>query len=218
MASPYRDTATITRTYWYCDLTVMKDDDRYEEGAEERYQTTKDNASLIASLTENGLHAPALDIDWEVSHLTDGRRHRLLVLVGTEERPCQPIDGAAWMEVLRASLEAGLITRDTFDDEYPFFADCMGTLFWPELRFDVPMTIVPSTTPGHHHLYLEHEMPWEHYRRFLRALGAVDILEQGYVAAAERREMTMLVKPGMKNPKKRPGVLSRLFSGRSSEQ
>lgn len=47
----------------------------------------------------------------------------------------------------------------------------------PVLDVDKPVRLVPSTTTGHHHLYIDVPMSWRSYRRLLRALylgGVVD--------------------------------------------
>lgn len=47
----------------------------------------------------------------------------------------------------------------------------------PVLDVDKPVRLVPSTTNGHYHLYVDVPMSWRSYRRLLRALylgGVVD--------------------------------------------
>lgn len=66
----------------------------------------------------------------------------------------------------------------------------------PVLDLDFPASLVPSTTPGHFHLYLDVAMPWEEYVTLLRALSAAGIIEDGYCEASIRRGLTMVRKPG----------------------
>jgi len=61
---------------------------------------------------------------------------------------------------------------------------------YPVLDFDVPARYVPSTTPGHGHLYIDVPMTWEKYERLLLAMAYAGILEEGYVQAALRRKAT----------------------------
>lgn len=192
----------MKRTFWDFDWSLELPEGVYDEGTDHRWRTSEQDASLVASLTENGLHAPALDIDWRVSHLTNGMSHRLLIAAGTAEKPCRYADPEDWREFLRASLEAGLIERKTFEDEFSYFAMRTEPIDHHEIRFDVPVIVLPSTSPGHFHIYIEKEMAWPVYLRLLQAMMKIGFLEFGFVAAAERREMTMLVKPGMKNPRK----------------
>jgi hypothetical protein len=53
------------------------------------------------------------------------------------------------------------------------------------LDLDVPAWLVPSTTPGHSHLYADVACPWPDYLEFLRAAARIGLVEQGYVSACE---------------------------------
>lgn len=75
----------------------------------------------------------------------------------------------------------------------------------PVLDIDMPVKVVESSTPGHHHLYIDKEMSWEDYELLLRVLGVVGILEPGYVTASIKRKHTSVRLPWVKKPdKKRP--------------
>jgi hypothetical protein len=66
------------------------------------------------------------------------------------------------------------------------------------LDLDFPATLVQSTRTGHHHLYIDHLMSWHQYRKLLKALAEVDLIEQGYYRAAVRQSATMLRPPWVK--------------------
>jgi hypothetical protein len=72
------------------------------------------------------------------------------------------------------------------------------------LDLDFEAALVPSTTPGHFHLYLDVPMPWEKYRALLIALGDAGILEPGYVSASLTREQTFVRRPEVKKPPEAP--------------
>jgi hypothetical protein len=72
----------------------------------------------------------------------------------------------------------------------------------PALDIDFPARLLPSSTEGHFHLYLDKIMYWEDYAKLLRVMAEVGILEQGYVTASLERKMTCLRKPGLVKPKK----------------
>lgn len=57
----------------------------------------------------------------------------------------------------------------------------------PVLDLDVPHVLVPSSTPGHSHLYLDVAMSWEEYQNLLKALRDVGIIEEGYYQGALAR-------------------------------
>lgn len=113
------------RTYWHSDQ-LDADDGAYDsENPETRKRCNEAQANLVASLTEDGFHAPVIDLD-------------------------------------------------------------------------IPARLVPSSTEGHSHLYIDVDLTWYAYRRLLRALCEAGIIEQGYLNASEDRGMTMVRKPGVK--------------------
>jgi hypothetical protein len=63
------------------------------------------------------------------------------------------------------------------------------------IDLDVPAFLVPSTHPGHSHLYVEQEIPWRDLEHLLRALAACGVIEQGYAAASIDRKSTTLRLP-----------------------
>lgn len=70
----------------------------------------------------------------------------------------------------------------------------------PVLDIDVPAKLVPSSTPGHYHLYLDVEMNWSRYVTLLHALSAVGIIEPGYVGVSTDRGYTAVRLPWVKKP------------------
>jgi hypothetical protein len=72
-----------------------------------------------------------------------------------------------------------------------------GDLHAPVLDIDFGAQLIPSSTPGHFHLYFEKAMTWDNYCGLLKALGDVGILEEGYVKASLRRGYSSVRKPGV---------------------
>lgn len=72
------------------------------------------------------------------------------------------------------------------------------TFHRPVLDLDFPAVVVPSTTPGHGHLYLDKVLTWSQYVELLEVLGRVGILEPGYVSASIAREFTSVRLPWVK--------------------
>lgn len=68
----------------------------------------------------------------------------------------------------------------------------------PVLDMDIPCALVPSSTPGHFHLYIEKPMTWRTYRRLLKALGRAGVLEDGFVKASLDRGYTSVRVPWVK--------------------
>lgn len=66
------------------------------------------------------------------------------------------------------------------------------------IDIDMPAQLIPSTTPGHFHLYVDHEMPWHDYVKLLEVLAAVGIIERGYLGASQARGYTSVRLPWVK--------------------
>lgn len=68
----------------------------------------------------------------------------------------------------------------------------------PVLDIDLPVKVVPSTTKGHFHLYIDKEMSWKKYLKLLDVLVEVGIIEDGYAGASEQRGFTAVRLPWVK--------------------
>lgn len=71
----------------------------------------------------------------------------------------------------------------------------------PVLDIDMPVWVKESTTEGHFHLIIDHEMPWRDYRRLLIVMKEVGILETGFVDAALSRKGSWIRTPWTKKHK-----------------
>lgn len=71
----------------------------------------------------------------------------------------------------------------------------------PMLDLDFPAVVVPSSTPGHSHLYLDMPLAWEQYEKLLDVMAEIGLLEDGYVAASKRRRATFLRLPWVRKGK-----------------
>ena len=77
----------------------------------------------------------------------------------------------------------------------------------PMVDLDIPTALLPSSTPGHHHLYLDLPMTWRAYRRLLKALWKAGAIEKSYYTAAKRDRATHLRPPWAK---KQPAPTNRI--------
>lgn len=68
----------------------------------------------------------------------------------------------------------------------------------PAIDIDFPIHAIPSSTPGHFHLYIEKEMSWEDYEKLLRVLAQVGIIEEGYYAQSVKFKQSYLRLPYVK--------------------
>lgn len=74
----------------------------------------------------------------------------------------------------------------------------VGDWHLPVLDIDIPHKLVPSSTEGHSHLYLDVPVKWDDYVKLLRLLAQIGVLEYGYVDASINKGATMVRKPGVK--------------------
>lgn len=68
--------------------------------------------------------------------------------------------------------------------------------------------VVPSSTPSHHHLYINAVMSWEEYEVMLAAFVEAGIVGDGYLYFCSKRKATWL---------RMPGISKRKLPGRNSE-
>lgn len=66
------------------------------------------------------------------------------------------------------------------------------------LDLDVPAYLVPSTTPGHSHLYIDVDCREEDYFAFLDAAAKIGVIESGYAKASKKKGATYLRLPWVK--------------------
>jgi hypothetical protein len=70
----------------------------------------------------------------------------------------------------------------------------------PAIDVDLPVHVVPSSTPGHSHLYIDAELTWDDYLRLLTVMADIGLVERGFLESAERRGTTLLRLPGVTKP------------------
>lgn len=83
--------------------------------------------------------------------------------------------------------EANLISSHIKDDIHA-----------PVIDFDFPAYLIPSTSPGHFHLYLEKEMKWRDYKKLLDVMLEVGLIEKGWYDIAMKFEQTYARLPHIK--------------------
>ena len=69
----------------------------------------------------------------------------------------------------------------------------------PVLDIDLPVKVVPSSTEGHFHLFIDKEMSWKDYTKLLDVLAEVGIIEQGFSRVSQgSRQHTAVRLPWVK--------------------
>lgn len=87
---------------------------------------------------------------------------------------------------------------DTWEEANAISSEIAGTnMHAPVLDLDYSAELVPSSTPGHFHLYLNRAVTWPAYKKLLLALAECGLIEDGYVSASIDRQATFVRKPGV---------------------
>lgn len=95
-------------------------------------------------------------------------------------------------------------SRYDSDTHYPCFDVDRELIFGQRLVLDLMFPghrKVPSTTPGHFHVYHDEPMKWGDYFHNLNTLVECDIVEPGYRDAALSRKATFVRMPHVKKRK-----------------
>ncbi len=68
------------------------------------------------------------------------------------------------------------------------------------IDLDLPAQLIPSSTPGHFHLYVDKEIPDAAWQTLMYALAAAGLIEPGYMRASIARGFTAVRLPWVKKP------------------
>jgi hypothetical protein len=90
-------------------------------------------------------------------------------------------------------VKANMITSE-LDSEDEFFAKAHR----PVLDIDYEAALVPSSTPGHFHLYLDKTISHDAYMKFLEAAAVAGIIQWGFYEGAKKRGATSVRLPWIK--------------------
>lgn len=93
-----------------------------------------------------------------------------------------------------ASNLVGSLVDDSHEDQDQW-------LHAPVIDLDFMAHLIPSSTPGNYHLYLDKTMPWKDYRLLLKCLAKVGIIEDGYAKASIKKGGSYVRLPGVKKKK-----------------
>lgn len=145
-------------------------------------------------------HAPLFDLDYAAELLDDGARGHVLVL----HKDTEVAHAHAVIEALEACGIASQGAAKSFSDQFVFrLEEGLGTIRISNrsvsiaIPLVVPARLVPSSSPGHHHLYLETVLTWSVYNELLRRMADAELIERNWHAMCERRKMGLLRKPGI---------------------
>lgn len=66
------------------------------------------------------------------------------------------------------------------------------------IDLDVDAALIPSSTPGHHHLIIDKTMPWVEYKSVLTHLYEAGLIQKGYYEASINRGASVIRTPWTK--------------------
>ena len=72
---------------------------------------------------------------------------------------------------------------------------CENGMHSPVIDLDVPHKVLPSSTPGHSHLYLNVEIPWWRFVALLTGMYIAKVIEPGFFWWSLRRRASHLRVP-----------------------
>lgn len=99
-------------------------------------------------------------------------------------------------EPAKSIAEANIATSIREDIGDPYAKPVHALL----IDLDIPAWLVPSSTPGHSHLYVDVAIQQEAYFRLLAALAECGVIQHGYAASSIARGGTALRLPWVKKP------------------
>ena len=124
----------------------------------------------------------------------------------TEERT-RPIDGTQ-LAIVHGLAEGHYTPADAYEMTEDVNSAMVVTSLVPGRSFspthklvidiDLPAKLIPSSTEGHFHLYVDHEIEDRKYWKLIHALVDAGLVEQGYLGASEQRGFTAVRLPWVK--------------------
>lgn len=69
---------------------------------------------------------------------------------------------------------------------------CNNGKHQPTLDIDLPCKLVESKTPGHYHLYIDHDLTFDQYKRLIDVMADIGLVGEGIRMQMENRGMTCL--------------------------
>lgn len=181
------------RTPWYVpalDISAASEDDQEEQGyndsgPEDRRRCLWKDANVVSSeavtrskgrgVVQKFLkdkHLPAIDIDINVEFAEDTLTFHAIMT-----------EAEAW-DLAEGFVSAGLVGSD-----YSMEWDGYSVAIAP---FLCKVTLIPSSTQGHFHLYMDALVATATYMDLLEVMAQAGVVEWGYVEASRRRKMTYL--------------------------
>lgn len=98
-------------------------------------------------------------------------------------------DYTAAAEPARSQKQANLVGSLDLDN---------ANYHFPVIDLDFDALLLPSSTEGHHHLYLQKQVTHDKYLAMLEAMVDAGLVEKGYLTSARKKGQTYAIKPGLR--------------------
>ncbi|HTK04931.1 MAG TPA: hypothetical protein VL500_05065 [Candidatus Eisenbacteria bacterium] len=157
----------------------------------------EDEGQFVGSLCENGLYAPALDVDLPVSASETG-------LGRTNVTFHREVPKDSCLRLLLALRDASLIAPSWARSAYGRLSIRPADVLVPSFEIKVPTRVLPSSTEGHFHVYFDAELSKANHDAVLDAFAEAGIIGGDFHAMAKRIGTTLLIKPGLTKRDLRP--------------
>lgn len=149
----------------------------------------KARAQLVASLTVSGRHAPVLDIDFPATLTRISGTSRILIKSPTP-------DSGQIARLGGRLVDCGFVAPSERERSVQLVKPDGGaaaTLF----TLNVGAKLLPSSTEGHFHLYIDHETTWNKFLQLMGVMYAAGFLGLDYFQMCVQSEMSFVRKPGV---------------------
>lgn len=115
-------------------------------------------------------------MNWDMQQFTDvfGPRRQYRKIIEEEDNYTSYHDEVSSIE------QADLVTSHSSIEGYHL----------PVLDLDFRAYLIPSSTHGHYHLYMDRPVPWRKYKKLLKALYRAGIIEYGFYKNSIKRGYT----------------------------
>lgn len=112
--------------------------------------------------------------------------------VGVFSRVCRKVDFTAEYSGKTENRPVVPVRDATVITSQSAYSD---VLHYPVIDLDLPARLIPSSTPGHYHLYLDTPVDWGKFVAVLDAMVDAGLVEGGYVEASKERGHTCVRLP-----------------------
>lgn len=143
------------------------------------------NANLLTSQHRDipHLHRVVLDLDYGARVVPSAVGHHLSLNM------CRPNENVVTDNLAGVLNDCGML--------FPKIQSSSG-IRRLEIHTRHDLAFIPSSTPGHHHLILDANLPWSNYTMLLKTLARAGVIEKGFAGASIKKGFSAIRPPWVK--------------------